>query len=440
MSRVAVLGAGPCGLSLLRAFSTAEKSGEHIPEIVCFEKQSDWGGMWNYTWRTGLDQHGEPVHGSMYKHMYSNVPKEYHEYSDYSFDQHFKKPVPSYLPRESVREYFLARAENYNIRRFIKFNTAVKYVDYHSGKEQFSIRVTDLTSGENRIEYFDFVAVATGHLSIPNVPSFDGIESFPGRIIHSHNFRDAKEFKGQHILVIGGSLSAEDIALQTYKFGAKSVTISYRTRPLNLKWPAEVEELPLLTRIEGRSVHFRDGSQRNFDSIIMCTGYQHHFTFMADDLRLVTRNRQYPDHLYKGLLFHSLPRLAYLGMQNLTFSFPGLDIEAWYVYAVILNRIKIPSQDERLRDMENWQVREKSISGFKEAVDFMTDYFEELMALSNYQDYNIRTAADRLQAGWRDKQEDIVSYRDKSLFTSISTGTASTANNISWIEDKEDKL
>ena len=90
--------------------------------------------------------------------------------------------------------------------------------------------------------------------------------------------------------------------------------------------------------------------------------------------------------------------------------------------------------------MENWQVREKSISGFKEAVDFMTDYFEELMALSNYQDYNIRTAADRLQAGWRDKQEDIVSYRDKSLFTSISTGTASTANNISWIEDKEDKL
>jgi len=24
-----------------------------VPEIVCFEKQSTWGGLWNYTWLTG---------------------------------------------------------------------------------------------------------------------------------------------------------------------------------------------------------------------------------------------------------------------------------------------------------------------------------------------------------------------------------------------------
>jgi len=58
MTRVAVIGAGPSGLAQLHAFEQARKMGTDLPEIVCFEQQSDWGGLWNYTWRTGLDEHG----------------------------------------------------------------------------------------------------------------------------------------------------------------------------------------------------------------------------------------------------------------------------------------------------------------------------------------------------------------------------------------------
>ena len=43
MSRVAIVGAGPCGLALLRAFALAREKGLDIPDIVCYEKQSDWG-------------------------------------------------------------------------------------------------------------------------------------------------------------------------------------------------------------------------------------------------------------------------------------------------------------------------------------------------------------------------------------------------------------
>ena len=50
MTKVAIIGTGPCGLSMLRAFEQAEKKGEKIPEVVAFEKQSDWGGLWNYSW------------------------------------------------------------------------------------------------------------------------------------------------------------------------------------------------------------------------------------------------------------------------------------------------------------------------------------------------------------------------------------------------------
>ena len=61
MSKSAIIGAGPCGLSMLRAFEHLEAKGEKIPEIVCFEKQENWGGLWNYSWRTGSDQYGDPV-------------------------------------------------------------------------------------------------------------------------------------------------------------------------------------------------------------------------------------------------------------------------------------------------------------------------------------------------------------------------------------------
>src|SRR6267154_1749353 len=56
-SRVAVIGAGPCGLAQLHAFEEARRQGAEVPQVACFEKQSDWGGLWNYTLRTGLDAH-----------------------------------------------------------------------------------------------------------------------------------------------------------------------------------------------------------------------------------------------------------------------------------------------------------------------------------------------------------------------------------------------
>ena len=75
MTKIAIIGAGPCGLSMLRSFEQAEKKGEKIPEIVCFDKQDDWGGLWNYSWRTGSDQYGDPVPNSMYRYFWTIGPK-----------------------------------------------------------------------------------------------------------------------------------------------------------------------------------------------------------------------------------------------------------------------------------------------------------------------------------------------------------------------------
>ena len=120
MSKVAIIGAGPCGLSMLRAFELAEKNGEKIPEVVCFEKQDDWGGLWNYSWRTGSDQYGDPVPNSMYRYLWSNGPKECLEFADYSFDEHFGKPIPSFPPREVLHDYIIGRVSKGSLKDKIK--------------------------------------------------------------------------------------------------------------------------------------------------------------------------------------------------------------------------------------------------------------------------------------------------------------------------------
>ncbi|XP_076082576.1 trimethylamine monooxygenase-like [Mytilus galloprovincialis] len=136
-----------------------------------------------------------------------------------------------------------------------------------------------------------------------NKPYFEGIETFPGRIIHSHDFRDATQFKGQHELVVGAKNSAEDIALQCMKFGAKSIVTSYRSTPLNYNWPVGIEERPLVQKIEGKVVHFLDSSFTEVDSIILSTGYKYMFPFMENNLQPSLSNILYPAGLYKGSLW-----------------------------------------------------------------------------------------------------------------------------------------
>lgn len=237
MTRVAVIGAGPSGLAALRAFQSAAKAGAEIPEIVCFEKQEDWGGLWNYTWRTGLDEYGEPVHCSMYRYLWSNGPKESLEFADYSFEEHFGKPIASYPPRAVLHDYITGRLRKSLTREQIRFRTPVRMVRYDAATGRFDVTVTDLVAAKTYTETFDYVINATGHFSTPNVPEFKGFDKYSGRVLHAHDFRDALEFKDKDVMIIGRSYSAEDIGSQCWKYGAKSVTISYRSAPTEWNWP-----------------------------------------------------------------------------------------------------------------------------------------------------------------------------------------------------------
>jgi trimethylamine monooxygenase len=435
--RVAIIGAGPSGLAQMRAFQSAAAKGEDIPEIVCYEKQSNWGGLWNYTWRTGLDQYGEPVHGSMYRYLWSNGPKEGLEFADYSFEEHFGKQIASYPPRAVLLDYIEGRVKKAGVRDWIKFNTIVSRVEAEGHK--FSVTSRDLPSGAESNEVFDYVVCASGHFSTPNMPDFEGFNSFKGRILHAHDFRDALEFKDQDILIVGTSYSAEDIGSQCWKYGTKSITVSHRTAPMGYKWPDNWQEVPLLTKVVGNTAHFKDGTTKDVDAILLCTGYIHHFPFMENDLCLRTANRLASANLYKGVAWINNPNLFYLGMQDQWFTFNMFDAQAWWARDVIMERIKIPSKSEMQADVKNRIAREEALEDDYGCIWYQGDYTLELIKETDYPTFDVEGACQAFKAWKGHKVADIMTFRDNA-YRSVITGTMAPEHHTPWKDALDDSF
>ncbi len=426
-------------MAQLRAFESAERTGATIPEIVCFEKQSDWGGQWNYTWRTGLDEYGEPVHSSMYRNLWSNGPKEGLEFADYTFDEHFGHPISSYPPRSVLWDYIAGRLERTDVRKHIRFETVVRMVVFDEERREFSVTSEHLPTGETRTEVFDHVVVASGHFSFPFTPDVPGIETFPGYITHAHDFRGAEALEGSDVLVIGSSYSAEDIGSQAHKMGAKSVTASYRSAPMGYDWPDGFEERPRIEGIEGDRVFFADGTSKRVDAIIFCTGYLHKYPFLPDDLALSGPNTVYPDGLYRGVVWQRNPALFYVGAQDQWFTFNMFDVQAWYVRDLVLGVAQMPDEDSRAESIAHWRQRFSEIDGVSEEIVFQGEYVRDLMLQTDYPEFDVEEVVKVFIAWKTDKQQDIMGYRDQS-YRSVMTGTLAVKHHTPWMDELDDSL
>lgn len=437
--KVGIIGAGPSGLAMLRAFESEQKKGNPIPEIKCYEKQENWGGMWNYTWRTGVGKYGEPLHGSMYKYLWSNGPKECLEFADYTFMDHFKQPLSSYPPREALFDYIEGRIKQSNARNYIKFNTVARWVDYLEDKKQFRVVFDDLVKNETFEEFFDYLVLGTGHFSTPNMPFFKGIDNFPGTVMHAHDFRGADQFIDKDILLIGSSYSAEDIGVQCFKHGSKSVTISYRTNPIGVKWPKGVEEKTIVTHFEENKAFFKDGTSKEFDAVVLCTGYQHKFPFLPDNLRLKTKNCLYPDKLYKGVVFNENERLIFLGMQDQYYTFNMFDAQAWFARDYMLGRLALPAKADRENDIAKWLKAEEKTTTSNAQVDFQTAYIKDLISMTDYPTFNIDQVGEMFKQYLDSKEVDILTYRDQ-VYTSVMTQVTAEEHHTVWMKELDDSL
>ena len=145
----------------------------------------------------------------------------------------FGNTIPRYPSRQQVVDYLDDYKNEFGIAPI--FNTEAKKIKKDSGSW-----TTETNEGVFRSKY---VIIATGAFTKPKPVHFKGSETFPGRILHSYEYKSGSVFKGQRVLVIGFGNSACEIAIDLHEQGAFPF-MSVRS-PVNVI-PRDVFGIPIL--------------------------------------------------------------------------------------------------------------------------------------------------------------------------------------------------
>jgi len=114
----------------------------------------------------------------------------------------------------------------------------IEKVSYDSERDVWQIISTDNQRFVSRA-----VVIAAGANRIPVIPEWEGKSTFTGMIIHSSQFKNARDYAGKHVLVVGSGNSSAEIASRLAEHAA-SVTMSVRTPPQIL--PKSIYGIPLI--------------------------------------------------------------------------------------------------------------------------------------------------------------------------------------------------
>jgi len=132
--------------------------------------------------------------------------------------------MPRSCGRYPCRDDFVAYLDRYAAQQGLRicFNTKVARVE--RGGDLWRL---DTSAGAIHACY---VALATGWDAVPVLPDWPGRESFVPELIHSSDFRGAREYRDREVLVVGFGNSGTDIAGHLAAAGAR-VRVSMRTPP-----------------------------------------------------------------------------------------------------------------------------------------------------------------------------------------------------------------
>lgn len=81
------------------------------------------------------------------------------------------------------------------------------------------------STGKTDTEIFDGVLMCTGHHAEPYMPEIPGLrETFKGRVLHSHSYKDDRGFEDQNVIVVGIGNSGVDVTVELSR-SAKQVLL-----------------------------------------------------------------------------------------------------------------------------------------------------------------------------------------------------------------------
>jgi cation diffusion facilitator CzcD-associated flavoprotein CzcO len=196
--RVVIVGAGPAGLSTAAALS------RRGVDALVLDRGDRIGGSWTRRYErlhlhtirrfSGLAHHG--------------IPRTYSRY----------------LSKDDYAAYLASYAERFGLRVALG-ESVVAVRPAPSAELAWVVETSGRTVGA------EVVVLATGHYAEPRVPSWEGIEEFPGRLVHSADYRTGRDFADLRVLVVGLGNSGAEIATDLVEQGAASVAVAVRTSP-----------------------------------------------------------------------------------------------------------------------------------------------------------------------------------------------------------------
>ncbi|MDO9525453.1 MAG: NAD(P)-binding domain-containing protein [Gemmobacter sp.] len=392
----AIIGAGPMGIATAKVFY-----GLGLP-FVGFDLNSDVGGLWD------IDAPRSTMYDSA--HLISSRTKT--QFTDFPMAE----DVPDYPSHKRVLAYFRDYADHFDLRRHYHFGAEVlSCVPDDTG---WTLRWRK--DGADHTGRFRGVLICNGTLSEPNMPVFPG--HFDGALIHSSKYRSPSQFTGKRVLVVGAGNSGCDIAVDAihhavscdlsmrrgyhfvpkYVFGRPADTIGgairlpmwlkRRVDGLILSWfvgdaqklgfPKPDHQLyeshpvvnsqvlfhaghgdlrvrPDITRLDGNTVCFKDGTSGDYDMILAATGYRLHYPFI--DQSLLNWQGDAP-HLYLNCMHPDRDDLFVMGMIEAT----GLGWQGRHDQAELVGRYI-----QRLDSPGAATIRQQKSRGFRRATGGM---------------------------------------------------------------------
>ncbi len=406
-------GCGPSGMFFLHALATKrmelQEQGDlealaALPRVTVFEKAASPGGVW----RSDRGVVGNTSNDTttilststnMYEGLWTNGNKDVMEFFDYTFEEHFKTPQPVYMPRKHILEYILKRVTLHeDIFQHVHFNTEVKFATYNDETQEFVLDIENL-NGTRSTHHYDKLVWASGLNAKPKmVPSIvKKLSNFKGKIVHSSQVDNlGTSVEGKNLLLIGGNLSGEDLALSFIKLGANSIYVTSRNSHDDVihstaSWPYDKVDVlehstPCGSGIDGTTVRvcksdydgtFEDDSYdlENISIIVFCTGYEERMDYldssispcwMNDSCKTQTMDDDWvmKPHVFTDVLGHvepaenitiydlyenrvltSNPNMCYI-FENTNYPLLEVELAAWHCMRFVTGELEIPSREQ----------------------------------------------------------------------------------------------
>ncbi|KAJ4408193.1 monooxygenase [Gnomoniopsis sp. IMI 355080] len=390
VKRVAVIGAGPCGLSAAK-YLVAQQAFE----IVVYEQNPEVGGVWLYSRKPSdklhvpqtsafcapdppvkqKDDKDPPLFASpMYELLHTNIPWTIMKYGDLDFP----KDSLIFPSRQVVQDYLVEYSQD--MRHLISFSTQVKAVNLRreGDQDKWDIETENLVDGRKSKDTFDAVVVASGHYSTTYIPDVKNIREFhaahPGVLSHAKTYRAPEDFANRKVLVVGNAASGLDIASQISRHCKSPLLLSvHEPTPEENLAHVRAEEVPAIEEflVEDKGVRFSDGRvEKDFDAIVYCTGYLFSFPFLESLTPGLVSDGRRVYGLYKHLFHIDHPTLSFPGLPIRVVPFPVSEAQAAVFAGVWSNSLSLPSTKEMSRwEEEEYERRGKGFHVFPKLGD-----------------------------------------------------------------------